>query len=183
MGVVPGSLPTPELPQLRLVPSLVFPALALAFVALVQGAGISATFPNPDGNYPDASRDFIGQGAANVAAGVMAPAFEAGLPVAGKTSRNSVVLLRLRGRSDLGSTFADVLVRYAQGLAAVDSKLVVVSVGDEVRRQLEVAGIIDVIGPENVYRGDERVGAAVRRAYDDAIAWVAANEQAVAGSD
>jgi sulfate permease, SulP family len=112
-----------------------------------------------------------------------APAFEAGLPVAGETSCNSVVLLRLRGRSDLGSTFADVLVRYAQSLSAVDSKLVVVSVGDEVRRQLEVAGIIDVIGPENVYRGDERVGAAVRRAYDDAIAWVAANEQAVAGSD
>ena len=111
-----------------------------------------------------------------------APAFEAILPAVKEASRNSVVLLRLRGRSDLGSTFADVLVRYAQGLAAVASKLVVVSVGDEVRRQLEVGGIIDVIGADNVYGGDERVGAALRRAYDDAIAWVAANEQAVAGS-
>jgi SulP family sulfate permease len=78
---VPRSLPRPELPLLRLVPALVVPALSLAFIGLVQGAGISANFPNPDGRYPDASRDFIGQGAANVAAG----AFQ-GMPVGGSVS-------------------------------------------------------------------------------------------------
>jgi hypothetical protein len=31
------------------------------------------------------------------------------------------------------------------------------------------------IGAENVYAGDHRVGAAIRRAYDDATARVAAN--------
>jgi SulP family sulfate permease len=336
LGVVPDSLPTPELPLLQAVPSLIVPALALTFVALVQGAGISATFPNPDGKYPDASRDFIGQGAANIASGLLrgmpvggslsatalnkaagaqsrysllvagavmaivivafgeaignvampalagllmlvgyrtidleairavwhtgtvqrtvvavtfvltlllplqyavmvgvalslilhvarqssritlrrrivdedgrvieteppevlpandvvliqpygslffasAPAFEAGLPEIREDSRNSVVLLRLRGRNELGSTFADVLFRYEQDLAAVGSKLVVVSVGEEVHRQLEVAGVIGLIGPDGIYEGGDNVGEATGRAYADARAWVTARSEA-----
>jgi len=34
---------------------------------------------------------------------------------------------------------------------------------------------VAVIGADNVYAGDRRVGAAIRRAYDDAMAWVAGN--------
>ena len=67
---VPNALPAPQLPSLGVVPALLVPAIALAFVGLVQGASISANFPNSDGTYPDASRDFIGQGAANVASGM-----------------------------------------------------------------------------------------------------------------
>ena len=52
----------------------------------MQGAGISANFPNPDGTYPKASRDFIGQGAANVASG-----FFQGMPVGGSMSASSLV--------------------------------------------------------------------------------------------
>ena len=70
IGVIPSALPRPELPELALVPALIVPALSLGFVGLVQGASISANYPNPDGRYPDASRDFTGQGVANVAAGV-----------------------------------------------------------------------------------------------------------------
>ena len=71
--------------MLRLVPSLVVPAVSLAFVGLIQGAAISASFPNPDGRYPDASRDFIGQGAANVIAGIFR-----GMPVGGSMSATSL---------------------------------------------------------------------------------------------
>jgi SulP family sulfate permease len=335
LGVTLGSLPRPEAPVLALVPSLIVPALSLAFVGLVQGASISANYPNPDGTYPDASRDFTGQGAANVAAGVFqgmpvggsisasalnkaagarsrqalviagvvmaivivafgglvsnvampalagllmligyrtikpadlqsvwktglvqkavllvtfvltmivplqyavlvgvglsvilhtvrqsnqitlkrwqldaqggvietdppavlpggevvvlqpygslffaaAPVFESALPALSGASRNSVVILRLRGRSDLGTTFMDVLLRYAQGLVAVGSKLAVVSTNERIDEQLALTGITDVIGVENVYSGDERVGAAVRRAYDEAVVWVGANRQ------
>ena len=80
-----------------------------------------------------------------------------------------------RGRSDLGTTFMDVLYRYAQALAAVDSKLVIVSANERIVEQLGVTGITDVIGEANVYPGDERVGATVKRAYADAVAWVDAN--------
>ena len=41
-GIFAGSLPTPEMPLLRFVPVLIVPAVSLAFVGLVQGAGISA---------------------------------------------------------------------------------------------------------------------------------------------
>ena len=336
---IPRSLPLPEAPMLRLVPLLVVPALSLAFIGLVQGAGISANFPNPDGSYPDASRDFVGQGAANVAAGVFqgmpvggslsatalnkqagarsrqalviaglvmavvivafaglvgklampslagllmligyrtikpadlqsvwrtgavqkvvlvttfaltmliplqyavlvgvglsvilhvvrqsnqvtikrrqidpegnfietdppvrlpaeevvilqpygslffaaAPVFEAALPALTDASRHSVVILRLRGRSDLGTTFMDVLYRYAEGLAALGSKLVIVSANQRIQEQLVVTGIIDLIGFENVYTGDERVGATVKRAHADAMAWIETNRH-VGGS-
>jgi len=86
-----------------------------------------------------------------------------------------VVILRLRGRSDVGTTFMDVLSRYAEALAAVDSKLVIVSASDRIIEQLDVTGITEVIGADNVYPGDERVGATVTRAYADALAWVEAH--------
>jgi SulP family sulfate permease len=330
LGIVPDSLPTPELPLLRLVPSLIVPAVALAFVGLVQGAGISGSFPNPDGSYPDASRDFVGQGGANVASGLLqgmpvggsvsasslnkeagarsrqslliaavvmavvivafgeavgnvamsalagllmligvrtikphdlrsvwktgavqkvvmavtfgltmvvplqyavligvglsvvlhvvrqsnqvtvrrqvidvdghlrevdppaelpahevvvlqpygslffaaAPVFEALLPAVGPTSTGSVVLLRLRGRSDLGTTFMDVLHRYATALADAGSTLMVVSVSDRIAEQLSVTGVTGVIGPDQVYAGDDRVGGALGAAYADALGWV-----------
>lgn len=332
LGVVADSLPRPEWPLLRLVPVLIIPALSLAFVGLVQGAGVSANFPNPDGTYPDASRDFIGQGAANVASGLFqgmpvggsvsasalnkeagarsraslliasgvmavvilvfgnavgaiampalagllmligyrtikpadlvslwktgslqkivltvtfaltmviplqyavlvgvglsaalhvirqsnqvtvrrrvlepdgqlvevdppveiaaddvivlqpygslffaaAPIFEAALPAVAPTSTNAVVILRLRGRSDLGTTFMDVLFRYGEALAAVDSKLMIVSADQRIIEQLDVTGITDLIGTENIYAGDERVGATVERAYADAVTWIGA---------
>jgi SulP family sulfate permease len=332
LGVVLGSLPRPEAPVLALVPALLVPALSLAFVGLVQGASISANYPNPDGDYPDVSRDFAGQGAANVAAGVFqgmpvggsisasalnkaagarsrqalviagvvmavvilafgglighvampalagllmligyrtikpadllsvwntgivqkavllvtfvltmivplqyavlvgvglsvilhavrqsnqvtlkrwqldakgrvtemdppttlpanevvvlqpygslffaaAPVFESALPAVTDASRNSVVILRLRGRSDLGTTFMDVLLRYAHSLTAVGSRLMVVSTNERIDEQLALTGIADVIGPENVLRGTDHVGEVVRRAYDDAMAWVEA---------
>jgi len=101
-----------------------------------------------------------------------APTFEAGLPAIGDRSAHSVVILRLRGRSDLGTTFMDVLHRYAERLLAVDSKLVIVSANDRIQEQLAVTGITGLIGADNVYAGDERVGATLRRAHDDAAAWV-----------
>ena len=82
------------------------------------------------------------------------------------------MILRLRGRSDLGTTFMDVLHRYAESLAGVGSKLMIVSANDRIIEQLAVTGITDIIGADGVYPGDERVGATLRRAHADAQAWV-----------
>jgi sulfate permease, SulP family len=334
LGIAIDSLPTLEVPRLRSIPALVVPAVSLAFVGLVQGAGISTTFPNPDGTYPDSSRDFVGQGAANIASGVLrgmpvggsvsatainkeagaqtraslliasivmavvivafgdavgniampalaglliligirtvkpaelatvwhigivqkvvlsvtfaltmliplqyavlvgvglsivlhvvrqsnqvsvsqqlldsdgqlvetvpplmlppdqvvvlqpygslffaaAPVIETMFPKVGPHSSRSVVILRLRGRTDLGTTFIDVLHRYALALAAVDSKLVLASVSDRVLEQLRIANITDAIAADDLYLGDDRVGATLARAHDDAVAWVAARQ-------
>ena len=311
------------------------PAVSLALVGLVQGAGISANFPNDDGSYPDPSRDFIGQGIANIASGALegmpvggsvsasslnkaagartraslvvagvvmavilvafgdaigniampalaglliivgirtikpsdlrsvwrtgvgqrivlvttfaltmaiplqyavvagvalsvvlyvvgqsnhvtlkrriltddgytvetdppvrlpandvvvlqpygslffaaAPILEAALPEVTPSSRNTVVILRLRERSDVGSTFIDVLRRYAAGLATVGSKLVIVSLNEPLAEQFRATGFTEFIGPHNLYRADERVGAAVDQAQRDPRAWIASHDQ------
>lgn len=101
-----------------------------------------------------------------------APVFETALPSVGASSVGSVVILRLRGRSDLGTTFMDVLGRYADALMAVGSKLVIVSASERIIEQLSVTGITAVIGEHNVYPGDERVGATMERASVDAEAWI-----------
>ena len=106
-----------------------------------------------------------------------APIFEASLPEVTRSSRNSVVILRLRERSDIGSTFIDVLRRYASSLDAVGSKLVIVSLNEPLAEQFRVTGFTEFIGPENLYRGTERVGAALEQAQRDARAWIATHNQ------
>ena len=77
-----------------------------------------------------------------------APVLEAQLPATDGAGRNSVVIIRLRGRTDLGTTFMDVLHRYAQALAAAGSKLVIVSASERIQEQLRVTGVTDLITPE-----------------------------------
>ena len=84
---IPSSLPRPALPSLEAVPGLIIPALALAFVGLMQGAGITQSIPNPDGRYPDASGDFVGQGVANVVSGLFQ-----GTAVGGSLSATALVV-------------------------------------------------------------------------------------------
>ncbi len=84
---VPRSLPGPRLPVISDIPYLIVPALSLAFVGLVQGAGVSAGYPPEDGSLPDRSQDFVGQGAGNVLAGVFQ-----GVPVGGSMSASSIAV-------------------------------------------------------------------------------------------
>ena len=67
----------------------------------------------------------------------------------------------------------DVLHRYAVALRDADSKLMIVSANERIQEQLTVTGITNIIGASNIYPGDERIGATLRRAHDDATAWVA----------
>jgi len=329
---VPGSLPLPTLPDLSLSFPLLLPAIALAFVGLVQGAGISSALPNPDGTYADPSQDFVGQGAANIASGLFSgmpvggsmsasslvktagagsklalviassvmvvavlafneaigylampalagllmlvgyrtvkprelravaktgttqatamavtfvltmiiplqnavlvgigislilyvikqsnrmvlrrwefdehtgatretdppayvgdsevivlqpygsvffatvPAFEELLPGVGARSRNSVVIIRLRGLSDPGATFMQVMERYAQRLRDASCRLVITYADQNVRSQLEASGALRVMGDDALYRSDEWLGSTIRKAVSDAERWVA----------
>lgn len=101
---IPSSLPLPVLPPLAVFPGLIIPALSLAFVGLVQGSSISQSVPNPDGNYPDASGDFVGQGVANLVAGSLQ-----GLPVGGSMSATALVL-SAGARSRLANLSAGVVM-------------------------------------------------------------------------
>jgi SulP family sulfate permease len=128
---VPGSLPRPALPPLGVIPSLVLPALSLAFVGLVQGAGVSKNYTNPDGKYPDISGDFVGQGAANVFSGLFQ-----GMPVGGSVSATSLV------------TNAGARSRFANISAGLTMAVVILLFGSAVGyiAMPAIAGLLIVIG-------------------------------------
>jgi SulP family sulfate permease len=81
------SLPEFAVPQVSLVLSLLLPAFSVAIIGLIQGAGVSEGVPNPDGKYPDVSRDFLGQGAANIAT-----SFVGGIPAGGSISGTALIM-------------------------------------------------------------------------------------------
>ena len=332
---VPRSLPLITLPVFRDIPALIIPAMSLAFVGLIQGAGVSAGFPNEDGSGQDQSQDFVGQGAGNIAAGLFqgmpvggsmsasslvasagaktraAAFFAAGVmammilllssvielvampslagllivvgigtirpsqimsvvktgtvpltvmsitlvltmviplqfavlvgvgisiilfvlrqstrlvtrqlvfhrdgrveeteppdsvppnevivlqpygalffatastlleqvPSVTPESRNSVVILRIRGADDAGATLIEVVTDYAASLRDADSKLMIVTGNRNVIRQLRVTGAADVIGADNIIRSTSFLGESSRRAHDQARAWVDEHRQ------
>ena len=101
---ITGGLPRPALPDFSHFFELIVPALSLAVIGLIQGAGVSQSFVNPDGRYPNPSRDFIGEGAANVAAGIFQ-----GMPVGGSASATSLVVSS-GARTRLANIFAGVVI-------------------------------------------------------------------------
>ncbi len=81
VGTIEGGIPVPHLPSIADFSLIVTGAFSLAVVILVQGAGVSQTVPNPDGSRRSGSRDFVAQGVANIASGLVR-----GLPVGGSLS-------------------------------------------------------------------------------------------------
>ncbi len=107
IALIPTSLPRPQLPDLALAPTLLVDAVALAIIALVQGAGVSKAYPNPDGRYPNSSRDFIGQGAANLGAGLLQ-----GMPIGGSVSATALNI-SAGAKSRWANVFSGALVALA----------------------------------------------------------------------
>ena len=104
---IPDSLPRPTFPPLAALPIMVLPAISLALVGLIQGAGVSQNYVNPDGQYPDPSGDFTGQGAANIAAGLFQ-----GMPVGGSLSATALVTSS-GARSRFANIFAGITIAVA----------------------------------------------------------------------
>jgi SulP family sulfate permease len=87
ISAIPRALPELALPRLDLVLQMLLPAFSVALIGLIQGAGVSQGIPNPDGKFPDVSRDFLGQGVGNMAA-----AFVGGVPAGGSISGTAVLM-------------------------------------------------------------------------------------------
>lgn len=101
---IPRSLPSMGLPDPGLIGRLIIPAFSVAVIGLIQGAGVSESFPNPNGKFPDVSRDFLGQGAANVAT-----SFAGGIPAGGSISGTNLIM-GAGSRSRWANIFAGILV-------------------------------------------------------------------------
>lgn len=80
IGSIPLGFPAAGVPGWRDLfdIDLVAGAAAIAAIILVQGAGVAESAPNPDGSPQSMNRDFIGQGAGNLASSLFH-----GIPVGG----------------------------------------------------------------------------------------------------
>jgi SulP family sulfate permease len=118
VGDIPTGVPLPSLPSLGLLNlDIVTGAAAVAAVILVQGAGVSQSAPNPDGSRQSMSRDFMGEGAANVAS-----AFFQGLPVGGSLSTTALSVLAgasSRWAGIFGGAFVGLIVVAFSGVVAL----------------------------------------------------------------
>lgn len=104
IATIPGGFPRPVLPDFSLIPLLLPGAFAVAIIGLVQASGVSKSVPNPGGSYPDASRDFAAQGAANFASG-----FFQGMPIGGTMSETSVNV-KAGAKSRLALIFSAIVI-------------------------------------------------------------------------
>ena len=120
IATIPRALPSFALGAFvpSLLPVVILPALSVAIIGLIQGAGVSQGYPNPDGKYPDISRDFLGQGVANLAAGLVS-----GIPAGGSIS-GTVLMLSAGATSRWANLLAGLCVAAVVLLAAPLAELV-----------------------------------------------------------
>jgi SulP family sulfate permease len=139
VAAIPTSLPLPQLPDLSLMPVLLLPAIAISVIALVQGAGVSKAYANPDGSYPDSSRDFVGQGAANIGAGLLQ-----GMPIGGSVS-TTALNVSAGAKSRWANIFSGIVVTLAVLLFSQVVSLVSMPA---------MAGLLIVAGVQSIKTGE-----------------------------
>jgi len=132
---VPRALPGFSLPKFALILDLIVPAFAMSVIGLVQGAGISQGYPNPDGKFPDPSGDFRGQGAAN-----LATSFFQGMPVGGSLS-GTALIVKAGARSRWANFLSGVLIAVIVLLFADVVKLIATPA---------LAGLLIVVGLQTI---------------------------------
>ncbi|MFL7837266.1 MAG: SulP family inorganic anion transporter [Candidatus Promineifilaceae bacterium] len=96
---------------------------------------------------------------------------EENLPDTGD-AEHSVVILGLRERDEVGSTFINVINRYAVELQKSGNRLMLAGVNERVLEQLQNTGVAAIIGEENIYPEQAAVGAAMLAAETAAEAWI-----------
>lgn len=100
-----------------------------------------------------------------------APTLQSLLPEA-KEAKRAVVILRLRGRHELGSTFLKVLGRYTRELQSNGGKLVLTGVSDALNEQLGRSKYWELFGAENVFLARNELGSSTLEAVKRANEWL-----------
>jgi SulP family sulfate permease len=86
-----------------------------------------------------------------------------------ESTRGAVVIIRLRGHLEVGSTFITVLRKYVQELKNHDSTLMLVGVNKDIYHQLEKTGTLAILGENNIYPATRRIGESLTLATAAAI--------------
>lgn len=100
-----------------------------------------------------------------------APVFESQLPVIPADADGAVVIVRLRGKDTLGSTFLRAMIGYSTRLQAAGGALMLSGVSAPVVAQLRSTGAMASIGEDRVLPERRRLGASLADAVAVAHAW------------
>lgn len=98
--------------------------------------------------------------------------FEGLLP-APQEAENPVVVLRLRGRPNMGATLVDVLANYAGKLDNVNGRLYLTGISADAYEQVSHSGKLRLTGPVRAYEASTIRGQSTHEAFEDAQAWLA----------
>src|SRR5699024_9011523 len=100
-----------------------------------------------------------------------APLLEQQLPEVPQRCERAAVLIRLRGKEDLGSTFIRALDLYARKLSAAGGTLILSGLSQRAFEQFHATKVIDSIGRDRVFLAKDRVGDSLSAAIAFAIKW------------
>lgn len=100
-----------------------------------------------------------------------APVMERQLPEVPGRSEGAVVIIRLRGKDEIGSTFLKVLEGYSERVAAAGGIVMVAGVSTSVWEQLRATGALARLGTDRVFLERPRVGDSIREALTAAERW------------
>lgn len=100
-----------------------------------------------------------------------APIFEKQLPEVTADAHGTAVVIRLRGKDELGSTFIKTLEQYAASLNSAGAVMMLAGVSTKVYDQLVATRAITRIGPENVFIATARIGDALQQAMHAIEGW------------
>jgi SulP family sulfate permease len=98
-------------------------------------------------------------------------ALEARLPQP-ETARNAVVILRLRNRSSVGSSFVRMLKHYARRLEKNGNTLMLSGAAPEVIEQLRRTEVTNIIPDQHIFPATEVIGEALQNAHAAAQRWI-----------
>jgi SulP family sulfate permease len=87
-------------------------------------------------------------------------------------AQRPVVVLRLRGRRNLGATLIDVLTRYAEALQTAGGRLYLTGVSGHAYDQILRTGKLRLSGPVRVHEATPVLGESTREARAEAEAWL-----------
>ena len=106
-----------------------------------------------------------------------APVFSSQLPEARGDCTGTVVILRLRGKDELGSTVIKVLEKYAADLRSAGGMLVLAGVNQRVHRQLRDTKVLEQLRAERVFTESPQLGESLQRALRYASEWQATQQE------
>jgi SulP family sulfate permease len=92
-------------------------------------------------------------------------------------AKRPVVILRLHGRARIGSTFVQILERYATRVRTNGGKLLLSGVSQRVWDQLASTETFAFVPEQDVFKATEILGDSTERAIRAAKEWLAAQEQ------